>query len=110
MLSLTVAAGADKGGATTRDPPRRLDGGPEFGTNKSNPLLPSGGRNSKGAAMKTALGAFAALLLASGIPMQAQGQMQVQSGPGFSVQIGPGAPPPPEPRSEEWREERLREG
>ena len=60
--------------------------------------------------MKTALGAFAALLLASGIPMQAQGQMQVQSGPGFSVQIGPGAPPPPEPRSEEWREERLREG
>jgi len=60
--------------------------------------------------MKTALVAFAALLLASGIPMQAQGQTQVQPGPGFSVQIGPGAPPPPEPRSEEWREERLREG
>ena len=55
--------------------------------------------------MKTALGAFTALLLAGGIYMQpAHAQVQIQPGPGGSFQIGPGAPPPPEPRREEWRE------
>jgi len=54
--------------------------------------------------MKTALGAFAALLLAGAFYAQpAAAQVEVQPGPGFSVQIGPGAPPPPEPRRE-WRE------
>ena len=61
--------------------------------------------------MKTALGAFAALLLGGAVSMEAaHGQVQVQPGPGVSVQIGPEAPAPPEPRSEEWREERVREG
>jgi hypothetical protein len=61
--------------------------------------------------MKTACGAFAVLLLAGVISVQtAHGQVQVPPGPGFSIQIGPGAPPPPEPRSDEWREERVREG
>ena len=54
--------------------------------------------------MKTALGAFAVLLLAGALYMQpAHAQVQIQPGPGFSVQIGPGAPPPPEPRREGWR-------
>jgi len=53
--------------------------------------------------MKTALGAFTALLLAGALYAQpAHAQVQVQPGPGFSVQIGPGAPPPAEPR--DWRE------
>jgi hypothetical protein len=61
--------------------------------------------------MKAALFAFTALLLAGAIAMQpARGQVQVQPGPGFAVQIGPGPAPPPPSRSEEWREERLREG
>jgi len=55
--------------------------------------------------MKTALGAFTALVIAAALYVQpANAQVQVQPAPGFSVQIGPGAPPPPEPRSEEWRE------
>jgi hypothetical protein len=55
--------------------------------------------------MKTALGAFAALLLAGIVYIQpAHAQVQVQPTPGFSVQIGPGAPPPPEPPREGWRE------
>jgi len=55
--------------------------------------------------MKTAVGAFTALLIAGGLYVQpAHAQVQVQPAPGFSVQIGPGAPPPPEPRREEWRE------
>ncbi len=55
--------------------------------------------------MKTILGAFTALLLAGAIYMQpAHAQVQIQPWPGGSVQIGPGAPPPPEPRREEWRE------
>jgi len=29
--------------------------------------------------------------------------LQIQPGPGGSFQIGPGAPPPPDPRREEWR-------
>ena len=54
--------------------------------------------------MKTALGAFTALLLAGAIYMPpAHAQVQIQPGPGGSFQIGPGAPPPPEPRREEWR-------
>src|SRR6267142_2131350 len=67
----------------------------------------SGNKNSRGPAMKTALGAFTALLLAGAIympPARAQVQMQIQPGPGGSFQIGPGAPPPPDPRREEWRE------
>src|ERR1700751_1536441 len=61
----------------------------------------SGVNNSKGAIMKAALGAFAALLLASVVYIQpAHAQVQVQPAPGFSVQIGPGAPPP----REGWRE------
>ena len=52
--------------------------------------------------MKTVLGAAVALLLAGAMYVQpAQAQVQVQPGPGFSVQIGPEAPPPPR---EEWRE------
>ena len=55
--------------------------------------------------MKTALGAFTALLLTGVIYMQpAHAQVQVQPAPGFSVQIGPGAPPPPPPSRGEWRE------
>ena len=55
--------------------------------------------------MKTALGAFTALLIASALYEQpAHAQVQVLPAPGFSVQIGPGAPPPPEPRRDEWRE------
>ena len=42
--------------------------------------------------MKTALGAFTALLLAGALYAQpAHAQVQAQPGPGFSVQIGPGA-------------------
>ena len=52
--------------------------------------------------MKTAFSAATALLLVGAIYTQpAHAQVQVQPGPGFSVQIGPGAPPPPR---EEWRE------
>jgi hypothetical protein len=55
--------------------------------------------------MKTAPGAFTALLIAGGVNMQpAHAQVQLQPAPGFSVQIGPTEPPPPEPRREEWRE------
>ena len=55
--------------------------------------------------MKTALGAFTALVIAAALYVQpANAQVQVQPAPGFSVQIGPRARPPPEPRSEEWRE------
>jgi hypothetical protein len=55
--------------------------------------------------MKAALGAFTALSLAGAIYIQpAHAQVQVQPGPGFSVQIGPGAPPPE--RREEWRDYR----
>jgi len=55
--------------------------------------------------MKAALGAFTALLLVGTIYIQpAHAQVQVQPAPGFSVQIGPEAPPPPERRREEWRE------
>ena len=55
--------------------------------------------------MKTALGAFTALLIVGAVYLQpAHAQVQVQPAPGFSVQIGPGAPPPPEPRRDEWRE------
>ena len=65
----------------------------------------SGDQISKGAALKTALGAFTALVIAAALYVQpANAQVQVQPAPGFSGQIGPGAPPPPEPRSEEWRE------
>ena len=47
--------------------------------------------------MKAALGVFAALSLAGIVYIQpAHAQVQVQPAPGFSVQIGPGAPPPPE--------------
>ena len=50
--------------------------------------------------MKTALGAFAALLIAGALyPQPVAAQVEVQPAPGFSVQIGPGAPPPREP----WR-------
>jgi hypothetical protein len=55
--------------------------------------------------MKTALGAFTALSIAGVLYVQpAHAQVEVQPAPGFSVQIGPGAPPPPDPRREEWRE------
>jgi hypothetical protein len=55
--------------------------------------------------MKTALGACTTLLIAGALYVQpAHAQELVQPAPGFSVQIGPGAPPPPEPRREEWRE------
>lgn len=55
--------------------------------------------------MKTTLGAFAALLFAGTLYIQpAQAQVQVQPAPGFSVQIGPDRPPPPDWRREEWRE------
>ena len=55
--------------------------------------------------MKAALGAFAALSLAGIVYIQpAHAQVQVQPAPGFSVQIGPGAPPPPESPREGWRE------
>ena len=54
--------------------------------------------------MKAAFGAFSALLIAGTIYVQpAHAQVQIQPPPGFSVQIGPGKPPPPE-RREEWRE------
>jgi hypothetical protein len=54
--------------------------------------------------MKIALGAFTALLLAGSMYMQpAHAQVQVQPAPGFSVQIGPGAPPLPPAPPEEWR-------
>jgi hypothetical protein len=54
--------------------------------------------------MKTALGTFTAILLVCAMYMQpAHAQVQVQPAPGFSVQIGPRAPPPPEPLREEWR-------
>src|SRR5438874_8324312 len=78
-------------------------------------------QQSKGAAMKTILGTFAALLVAGAVYMQpANAQVQIQPGPGFSVQIGPGAPPPPREEwrerdgyygsgREDWREERWRE-
>ena len=53
--------------------------------------------------MKTVLGAFAAVLLTGTVYLQAaHAQVQVQPAPGFSVEIGPGAPPLP--RREEWRE------
>jgi hypothetical protein len=52
--------------------------------------------------MKTVFSAVTALLFVGAIYTQpAHAQVQVQPGPGFSVQIGPGAPPPPR---EEWRE------
>jgi hypothetical protein len=52
--------------------------------------------------MNSALSGFTALLLASAFYIQpAHAQVQVQPAPGFSVQIGPQAPPPPR---EEWRE------
>ena len=55
--------------------------------------------------MKTALGAFTALLIGGALYVQpAHAQLEVRPAPGFSVQIGPGAPPPPEPRRDEWRE------
>ena len=55
--------------------------------------------------MKTALGAFAALLIAGALyPQPVAAQVEGQPVPGFSVQIGPGAPPPPEQRREEWRD------
>jgi hypothetical protein len=55
--------------------------------------------------MKTALGIFAAFLFAGAMYTQtAHAQVQVQPAPGFSVQIGPGAPPPREPWREEWRD------
>ncbi len=55
--------------------------------------------------MKTTFGAFAAVLLAGAVYIQpTQAQVQVQPGPGFSVQIGPGSPAPPDPRREEWRD------
>ena len=51
--------------------------------------------------MRTAFGVAGALFLASAVWIQpAYAQVQVQPAPGFSVQIGPGAPPPPE----RWRE------
>jgi hypothetical protein len=69
--------------------------------------------------MKTALGAFVALLIAGAFyPQPVGAQVEVQPGPGFSVQIGPRAPPPPEWRDrdgyyglswEERRDERWRE-
>ena len=53
--------------------------------------------------MKTTLGALAALLLSGTMYLQpAHAQVQIQPGPGFSVEVGPGAPP--EQRREEWRE------
>jgi hypothetical protein len=58
--------------------------------------------SSKGTVMRTTLAAFAALMLAGSIYVQpTQAQVQVQPAPGFSVQIGPSAPPPPR---EEWRD------
>jgi hypothetical protein len=61
--------------------------------------------------MKTTFCAFPALLLAGTICIQpTRAQVQIQPGPGFSVQIGPGGPPPPDPRREDWREWRDREG
>ena len=61
--------------------------------------------------MKTALGAFTALLLADAIYIQpAHAQVQIQPGSGFSVQINRDAPPPPDLQREERLEERLREG
>jgi hypothetical protein len=60
---------------------------------------------SKGTAMKTTLGAFAAFLLAGAIYIQpAQAQVQVQPAPGFSLQIGPDRPPPRDWRREERRD------
>ena len=56
--------------------------------------------------MKTTLVAFAALLIAGALSIPpAHAQVQVQPGPGFSIQIGPQGPP--EERREEWR---YREG
>jgi len=55
--------------------------------------------------MRTALGAFAALLIAGALyPQPVAAQVEVQPAPGFSVQIGPRSPPPPEPSREEWRD------
>ena len=60
--------------------------------------------------MKTALGTFAALLLGCALCIQtAHAQVQVQPAPGFSVQIGPEAPPPPEGWRERAWEERHEE-
>jgi hypothetical protein len=53
--------------------------------------------------MKTMLGACAAFLLAGTMYMQpAHAQVQIQPGPGFSVEIGPRGPA--EQRREEWRD------
>jgi hypothetical protein len=54
--------------------------------------------------MKAALGALTALSIAGAMCIQpAHAQVQMQPPPGFSVQVGPGTPPPSE-RREEWRE------
>jgi len=52
--------------------------------------------------MKTALAAFALLLASALYTPPAHAQVQIQPAPGFSVQIGPEPPLPPEQR--EWRE------
>ena len=94
------------GEAETREPiSQRFR--PAAGMDRKNPIRCSlsADQNSKGEAIKTALGAFTALLIARALYEQpAHAQVQVLPAPGFSVQIGPGAPPPPEPRRDEWRE------
>jgi hypothetical protein len=58
--------------------------------------------------MKTTLAALAASLLAGAMYIQpAQAQVQVQPGPGFSVEIGPRGPT--EQQREEWRDREWRE-
>ena len=52
--------------------------------------------------MKTALAALALLLASALYTQPAHAQVKIQPGPGFSVQIGPEPPRPPEQR--EWRE------
>jgi hypothetical protein len=53
--------------------------------------------------MKTTVGTFAAILLTSTIYIQpAHAQVQIQPGPGYSVEIGP--PGPSERQREEWRD------
>jgi hypothetical protein len=55
--------------------------------------------------MQTALGVLTALLFVGTLYAQpVHARVQVQPAPGFSVQVGPEAPPPPELRREEWRE------
>lgn len=55
--------------------------------------------------MKIGLSVLASILIAGiNYTQPAYSQVQVQPAPGFSAQIGPGAPPPPERRDQRLRD------